>query len=102
MRTRLRGMRFYDDAHSFAYCSCVSSSHIPPRRCPNPRRSLGMALGRPVEQAVLSFLRCSGRLERWPATGGAPQETVQGPARPRQSRRSVRTNHTEFTSDMGF
>ena len=72
------------------------------RRCPNPKRSLGMALGRPVEQAVLSFCAVLGGRNVGQQLEEPHRRLRQGPARPRQSMRSARTYHTEFTSLMGF
>ncbi len=72
------------------------------RRCPNPRRGLGMALGRPLEQAVLSFCAVLGGRNVGQQLEEPDGRLRQGPARPRQSMRSFRTNHTECTSDMGF
>ena len=72
------------------------------RRCPHPKRALGMALGRPVEQAVLSFCAVLGGRNVGQQLEEPHRRLRQGPARPRQFMRSARTNHTQFTSEMGF
>ena len=60
------------------------------RRCSNPKRAMGMALGRPVEQAVLCFCAVLGGRNVGQQLEESHRRLRQGPAHP-QSMRSAGT-----------